>query len=55
MDGLGDRGFLCEACDDYAVALSISLDDPILSIESESVVRSLPKEDGNKISTCFKK
>ena len=54
MDELGDRRFLCEACDDYAVALSISLDDPILSIDSEGVVRSLPK-DGNKISTCFKK
>ena len=38
MDELGDRGFLCEACDDYAVALSISLDDPILSIDPESVV-----------------
>ena len=38
MDGLGDRGFLCKACDDYAAALPISSDDPILSIDSESVV-----------------
>ena len=38
MDGLGDRGFLCKAHDDYAAALPISSDDPILSIDSESVV-----------------
>ena len=55
MDELGDRRFLCKAFDDYAAALPISFDDPILSIDSESVVRSLWDEDGNKIWICFKK
>ncbi len=40
MDELGDWRFLCKACDDYAVALPISFDDPILSIDSEGVVGS---------------
>jgi len=54
MDELGIRRFLCKARDDYVVALPISFNDPILSIDSESVVRSLWDEVGNKIWTCFK-
>ena len=38
MDELGDRRFLCKARDDYAVALPISFNDPILSVDFESVV-----------------
>lgn len=49
MDELGVRRFLCKARDDYVIALPISFNDPILSIDSESVVRSLWDEDGNKI------
>ena len=44
MDELGDRRFLCKARDDYVVALPISFNDPILSIDSESVVRSPPRK-----------
>ena len=38
MDELGNWRFLCKACDDFAAALPISFDDPILSLDSESVV-----------------